>query len=86
MSIDKDIIHKEAAIIGDCIDNINEIKGRIKPVLVLMCLTVELNPNTGEVLTREDISNLGLLLRDLLDEIFCNIDNIENVYRRMSSY
>ena len=63
-------------------DVITELRGKIFPVLVLMSCASEINPNAGEVLTREELGNLGWLLRDLFDNLFDAVDGLEESYRR----
>lgn len=68
--------------IGDCIVSIQEARDKIMPVIILRCSAVELNPGMGEVLTKEQFGNLGLLLKEMLDEVFTAVDGIEDIYRR----
>ena len=64
------------------LDIITELRGKIFPVLVLMSHASEINPNVGEVLTKEELGNLGWLLRDLFDNLFDAIDGLNESYKR----
>lgn len=68
--------------IGEHIAAIQEARDKIMPVIMLMCSTAGLNPDMGEVLTKEQLGNLGILLKGLLDEVFSAVDGIDNIYRR----
>lgn len=68
--------------VSEHLDMITELRGKIFPVLVLMSHSSEINPNVGEVLTKEELGNLGWLLRDLFDNLFDAIDGLNESYKR----
>ena len=74
--------YRAARKMSEHLDIIAELKGKIFPVLVLMSHATEINPNAGEVLTKEELGNLGWLLRDLFDNLFDAIDGLNESYKR----
>ncbi|MDH4227006.1 MAG: hypothetical protein OEV59_04530 [Deltaproteobacteria bacterium] len=60
-------------------DRIHEAQEKIFPVLQLMSLSSELNPRLGGALTNEELSGIGLLLRDLYEDVFKAVDNLEEL-------
>ena len=67
---------------NDCTDIVNGARGELTAVLALMNNAVELNPKMGEVLTKEQIGGLSLLLSEMLDEVFEAVDAMDEVFRQ----
>jgi len=68
--------------IVDYIDIIEEVKRKLSPLLSLMIWSVELNPMIGDVFTNEGVSDLGALIRDMLDEAFEAADGIYEIFQQ----
>jgi hypothetical protein len=66
----------------DYFDSIHEVRERVTPLLTLMSHSVELNPKGGDILTNKDISGLGLLLKDLLDDVFVSVDGLYEICKK----
>ncbi len=64
---------------NDYFDTINSARDKVNPVLHLMSHSVELNPKLGGVLTNEEIGGLGLLLGELLEEVFTAVDGLHDI-------
>lgn len=68
--------------IVDYVDVIEEVESKLSPILTLLKFTTEINPLVGEVLTKDEISNLGWLLQDMLDEVWSASEGIYELYRK----
>ncbi len=67
---------------NDCMVIVDGARGKLTAVLALMNNAVELNPSMGEVLTKEQIGNLGFLLSEMLDEVFEAVDAMDEIFRQ----
>ena len=68
--------------IDDHLDAISSIKLKLMPVVVLMEFLADVNPRIAETLTKEELGGLAYLIKDLLDEVFENVESIDDLYRR----
>ncbi|MEE9613528.1 MAG: hypothetical protein V3W31_01060 [Thermodesulfobacteriota bacterium] len=57
-------------------DRINEVRERVVPLLTLMSHSVEINPRAGDMLTNEELGGLGLLLKDMMEDVFEATDGL----------
>jgi hypothetical protein len=80
MCISKRDIRPGIQGIVDHIDTIDEVRQLIQPILSLMIFGGEINPRCGELLTGEELSSLGMLIRNMLDEVFAAADGIYKIY------
>ena len=66
-----------------CFDRIRESKEKLLPIVHLLSLAHELNPRVKEPLTKEELGGIGLLMEDLLEDVFANVDNLEQICREV---
>lgn len=64
------------------LDAISSIKLKLMPVVVLMEFLADVNPRIAETLTKEELGGLAYLIKDLLDEVFENVESIDDIYRQ----
>lgn len=82
MCIHKSEIRPGLGGIIDHIDVINDVKDKLTPIFSMIIFAEELNPLCGELLTNKDLSYLGLLMRDMLDEAWKASDGIYEIFKR----
>jgi hypothetical protein len=66
----------------DHIDVINDVKDKLTPIFSMIIFAEELNPLCGELLNNKDLSYLGLLIRDMLDEAWKAADGIYEIFKK----
>ncbi len=80
MCISKREIRPGIGGIIDHIDTIDEVKSKISPIITFLTLSDNI---TGiAALTNEELSQLGWLLRDMLDEVFQASEGIYKIFQQ----
>ena len=79
----KDRGDRHVSALNDYFDAVHQAKEKLAPIMSLMSNSVELNPELGNALTNEEISGLGLLLSEILDDVFTATDELYDICKKV---
>ena len=70
--------------IAEYIDEINEMRAKIMPLVRFLSIAAATNKGSCCVLTSKETEQIVSLLSDMLGRLFCAVDGIKNTHGRSS--